>query len=147
MQNGLPLKLIIVADLHSLRVYEATGVKVKGQIDGLSLSLHKEHRHEQGVYKPGNRISLMPGSAFEPHSPEKDLERLETAKLMADHLDKMITENSKYNNAELFVIAEPKLLGCLKQQFSKNLQKLISKTIPKDLAHHKLQDVERSVFG
>lgn len=145
MRNRLLLKLIAVVDLNKLRLYEAQAIKITEQIEELPLAVRKEHRHQQGSYQLGGGHLPTPGSAFEPHTSGKDLELLETAKIVAHHLDKKAVQENKYQ--ELIVIAEPKLLGHLKQQFSKNLKKIISKEVPKDFSHQKEEDIERCIFG
>jgi len=139
------LKLIAVVDLNKLRLYEAQSIKITEQIEELPLAVHKAHRHQQGAYQSGGGSAPTAGSAFEPHTSGKDLELLETAKIVASHLDKKVVQDHKYK--ELIVIADPKLLGHLKQKFSKNLKKVITKEIPKDFAHHEAEDIERCVFG
>lgn len=145
MKNKLLRKLIAVVNLNQLKLYEAQAIKITEQIEEMPLAIHKTHRHEQGSYQVGYHVSPNPGSAFEPHTSDKDIELLETAKIVAHHLDKKAMHDNKYQ--ELIIIAEPKLLGHLKQQFSKNLKKIISKEIPKDFAHQKTEDIERCIFG
>lgn len=141
MHNDLGLKLVAVVDLNRLRLYEARGVKILKKLEQLSLALHKEHRHEQGSY----RNFSGPSSAFEPHTSEKDLEHSKTAKIINQHLEKVVEQHNDYK--EVVIAAEPKMLGHIRQHLSPNLKKLVTKEIAKDFVHQDMSAIEHSIFS
>lgn len=141
MENDLGLKLIAVADLNKLRLYEAQGIKILKQLELLPLSLHKEHNHEQGLFKKG----FSPASAFEPHTSEKELEHDETAKIVTKHLEKVVARHNNYK--ELIITAESKLLGAIRKHLSNHLKQIITKELVKDLAHQDMKAIEHTVFS
>lgn len=141
MGNNLGLKLIAVMDLNKLRLYEAQGLRINKKIEELPLAIHKEHRHQHGQYQTGAGSI----SSFEPHTSEKNLEHQETAKIITKHLDKVMSSNAEYK--ELMIAAEPKTLGFVRQYLSKNLQKLVTKEIVKDLVHKNMSEIEKVFFS
>lgn len=141
MNNDLGIKLIAVVDLSRLRLYEAKGIKIINTLEELALSVHKEHRHEKGSYHG----SSSPNSAFEPHTATKDLEHQEAARIVVDHIDKIISHNADYK--ELFIAAEPKTLGQIRSHLTKRLKKIVGKEIHKDFAHNNIHDIEHAFFS
>ncbi len=141
MTNDLGLKLIAVVDAHTLRAYEEKKKKITRKIEKVSIEFHKEHNHEQGSYQKGSG----PSSSFEPHSQEKTIEKEEAAKLAVINLDRIATEHHDYK--ELIIVAEPKMLGAIRHHLSPRLKKILSRELPKDLAHHDMAAIGQIVFA
>ena len=141
MNNGFGLKMIAVIDQSRLRLYEAKGLKITKKVEELSISAHKEPRHEKGSFHKAS----VPGSAFEPHTSISDIEHQATAKIAVGHLDKLLTHNNEYK--ELMIAAEPKTLGCIRSELTGHLKKILTKEIVKDLAHKEMREIEQIFFS
>lgn len=140
MTSNLGLKLIAVIDLNKLRLFEAQGIKINKKIEELPLSIHKEHRHEKGNYQRGSN----PGSAYEAHTPGRELEYQETAKIISQHLEKVMV-SPEYK--ELMIAADSKTIGHLRQTLSPHVKKTVTKEVIKDLAHHDMAAIEEIFFS
>ncbi|MGI4775628.1 MAG: host attachment protein [Janthinobacterium lividum] len=140
MNNDLGVKVIAVVDLSRMRIYEAKGIKILKQVEELTLSAHKNHRHEKGSFHKSSS-----SSAFEPHTSTKDLEHHNAAKAVADYLEKLFSTNHNYK--ELLIAAEPKTMGHIRGQLNNNLKKLVTKELLKDFAHHDMQTIEHAFFS
>ncbi|AFE49281.1 host attachment protein [Rickettsia prowazekii] len=140
------LKLIAVIDSKHMMLYDALGIKITTNKPlKLTLDLEEHHHHRekrQSLYQ--NKST--PGSLFEPHTSLKDIEHKEAARSVIKHLEKVTTANqAKYK--ELIIIAEPKMLGCVRQELTSGLKKIVTKEIAKDLVQHNVDAVERAVFA
>ena len=69
-------------------------------------------------------------SASEPHTPPEQVEEECFARELADELERGRTGN-RYER--LCIIAPPRFLGRLREAMSKELEKLVSQSVPKDL--------------
>ncbi|RYE05873.1 MAG: hypothetical protein EOP33_01255 [Rickettsiaceae bacterium] len=141
MNNDLGIKIIAAIDLGRMRIYEAKGIKILKQVEELTLSVHKNHRHEKGSFHKTSSSS----SAFEPHTSTKDLEHQEAARAVANYLEKLFNDNHDYK--ELLIAAEPKTMGHVRNQLNNNLKKLVTKELLKDFAHHDIHKIEHAFFA
>jgi len=133
-------KLIAIIDLSKLRLYEAQGLRITKEVEQLPLSVHKEHRHNKGLYQQ----PLTTTAGYDSHADLKEMQYNETAKIITSHLDKFINENTSFK--ELIIAAEPKMLGFIRSNLSNNLKKIVSDEIIKDLANHDMAAIQRTVF-
>lgn len=146
MVSTAPLKLIAVIDSKQMMLYDAQGVKITTNTPlKLSLDLEEHHHHRekrQSLYQ--NKST--PASLFEPHTSLKDIAHKEAARSVIKHLEKVTTaDQAKYK--ELIIVAEPQMLGCVRQELKNGLKKMITKEIAKDLVQHSVDAVERAVFS
>ncbi|CEO17637.1 Protein required for attachment to host cells [Rickettsia monacensis] len=133
MVSTAPLKLIAVIDSKQIMLYDAQGVKITTNKPlKLSLDLEEHHNHREKRQSPYQNKS---GSLFEPHTSLKDIEHKEAARSVIKHLEKVTTaDQAKYK--ELIIVAEPQMLGCVRQELKNGLKKMITKEIAKDLVQH-----------
>jgi protein required for attachment to host cells len=145
MTNDLGVKLIAVASSVKMVLYEATGIKVTKKLEELPVTSEAHHHHNAEKSQSYYHKKSAPLSLFEPHSSVKDLEYSEAAKRIVEVLEKKINNNISHYN-KLIIIAEPKMLGSIRQALSKNLQKIIYKEIAKDLVDEDIKFIEKSIF-
>ncbi|HJD58285.1 MAG TPA: host attachment protein [Rickettsia endosymbiont of Ceroptres masudai] len=146
MLSTAPLKLIAVIDSKQMMLYNAQGVKITNNKPlKLALDLEEHHHHRekrQSLYQNQS----TPGSLFEPHTSLKDIEHKEAARSVIKHLEKVTaTDQAKYK--ALIIVAEPQMLGYVRQELKNGLKKMMTKEIAKDLVQHSADAVERAVFS
>lgn len=146
MNNTVALKLIAVIDSKQMMLYDAQGVKITNNKPlKLALDLEEHHHHRekrQSLYQSKS----TPGSLFEPHTSLKEIEHKEAAKSAIKHLEKAVNhDQAKYK--ELIIVAEPQMLGSIRQEVKNGLKKMITKEIAKDLVQHNAGTIERAVFS
>ena len=146
MVSTASLKLIAVIDSKRMMLYDAQGVKITTN-KPLKLSLDlEEHRHHREKRQSLYQHKFTPGSLFEPHTSLKDIEHKEAARSVIKHLEQVTAaDQGKYK--ELIIVAEPQMLGCIRQELKNGLKKMITKEIAKDLVQHSVDAVERAVFS
>ncbi|ABV73428.1 hypothetical protein A1E_02415 [Rickettsia canadensis str. McKiel] len=141
-----PLKLIAVIDSKHMMLYDAQGVKITTN-KPLKLSLYlEEHHHHRKKRQSFYQNKSTPGSLFEPHTSLREIEHKEAAKSVIKHLEK-IARNNQAKYKELIIVAEPQILGCIRQELKNGLKKMITKEIAKGLVQHSVDAVERAVFA
>ncbi|AFB21029.1 host attachment protein [Rickettsia canadensis] len=141
-----PLKLIAVIDSKHMMLYDAQGVKITTN-KPLKLSLYlEEHHHHRKKRQSFYQNKSTPGSLFEPHTSLREIEHKEAAKSVIKHLEK-IARNDQAKYKELIIVAEPQILGCIRQELKNGLKKMITKEIAKGLVQHSVDAVERAVFA
>jgi protein required for attachment to host cells len=145
MINDLGIKLVAVANSIRMVLYEASGIKVTNKLTELPIVPEVHHHHNIEKSQSYYHKKSAPLSLFEPHSPAKDLEYHEAAQKVAEILEEKINNNIPHYN-KLIIIAEPKMLGAIRQALSKNLQKIIYKEIAKDLVNEDIKFIEKSIF-
>ncbi|AAU03932.1 host attachment protein [Rickettsia typhi] len=140
------LKLIAVIDSKHMMLYDALGIKITTN-KPLKLTLDlEEHHHHREKRQSFYQNKSTPGALFEPHTSLKDIEHKEAARSVIKHLEKITTANqTKYK--ELIIIAEPQMLGYIRQKLTSGLKKIVTKEIAKDLVQHNVGAVERAVFA
>ena len=142
---------IIAADSSRARFLQVAGrerlVEVEdmlnpgGRMDDSELTTDAQPRlsGHGGMGKPGGRTTSGPGSDREGTSAQEHETEL-FAKRIGDYLDKARTQN-RYD--ELVVVAPPKFLGLLRKKLGKEVEKLVSDEVPKDLSWFNTRDLER----
>ena len=143
MRNDLGIELIAVINSVKVILYEAKGIKITKPLGELSIVLEKHH-HKQEKAESHYQKRSAPGSLFEPHSSPKDLEYHEAAHNVSKILEEKINNNPDYT--KLIIVAEPKMLGCLRKLISNKLKKIIYKEVVKDLVGQDMNFIEKSVF-
>ena len=96
---------------------------------------------EQGADRPGRSFSSVgPGrSSYE----ITDWHELEESRFATDVAKDINTAAHNNSFKRLIVVAPPKILGELRQEFSPEAQKKIGAEINKDLTNHSIQDIEK----
>ena len=145
MENDSNLKLIAVVNSVKCILYEAKGLKIIKELEEFALVSEQHHHHKQEKTESHYQKKSTPGSLFEAHSAPKDLEYHEGAKTASEILEKKINDSSHYKT--LIIVAEPKMLGYIRQSISNNLRKIITKEIAKNLVGHDLSIIEQTVFS
>ncbi len=144
MENNLGIKLIAVISSVEMILYEAKGIKILKELEKLPIVFEKHHHHKQEKTESHYQKKNTPGSLFEPRSAPKDIEYYEAAKKASVILENKISNNLDYKR--LIIVAEPKMLGYIRQSISNNLKKIIYKEITKNLVGQDIQDIQQSVF-
>lgn len=134
---------IIVADTARARIFSSE--KDTGSLNEIETLAHPESRiHEQEL------TSDLPGRAFDSqgagrHAMGQDVdpkkhEAIVFAKTVADHLD-AARKQGKYH--QLVIVAAPAMLGLIRDNMSKDTQKLVIEEINKNLAQHTTEDIRQ----
>jgi len=144
MENNLGIKLIAVISSVEMILYEAKGIKILKELEKLPIVFEKHHHHKQEKTESHYQKKTTPGSLFEPRSAPKDIEYYEAAKKASVILENKISNNLDYKR--LIIVAEPKMLGYIRQSISNNLKKIIYKEITKNLVGQDIEDIQQSVF-
>lgn len=144
METDFGITLIAVISSVEMILYEAKGIKILKELEKLPIVFEKHHHHKQGKTESHYQKKTTQGSLFEPHSAPKDIEYYEAAKKASEILEKKINNNLDYKR--LIIVAEPKMLGYIRQSISNNLKKIIYKEITKNLVGQGIQDIQQSVF-
>lgn len=145
MKDNLSLKLVAVIDSVRMILYDAKGVKIISKALELALTSEKHHHHNKEKRDSHYQNKSSPGSLFEPHTAPKDLEQHEAAKMVSEYLEKIINDiQNKYKS--LIIVADPKMLGHVRQTLSNNLKKIVEKEFAKDLINHSSKSIEQIIF-
>jgi protein required for attachment to host cells len=100
---------------------------------------HPRFSGHGGVGKPGAHATGGPGSdRQEPAAAEHYTELF--AKRVGEYLDKA---RMKHRYDRLHLIAPPKFLGQLRKELDKEVQKLVTEELPKDLSWLNAREMER----
>src|SRR6267142_3895962 len=100
---------------------------------------HPRFSGHGGVGKPAAHSTGGPGSDREEMSATEHFTEL-FAKRLSDYLDKARTAH-RYDR--LHLIAPPKFLGQLRKELGKEVQKLVTEELPKDLSWLDARDIAR----
>jgi protein required for attachment to host cells len=149
MQSNLGIKLIAVLDINTLKLYQARGLKITREIGKYHIHSDINHRPEkhEGTFHRGSG----PSSSFDPHTAPKDIEYQESSRAAEEFIEAGIVSDSEYN--ELIIVADPKMLGFIKQDLNSKLKKIIkvrqivTREIKKDLVNHDIEAIEKAVFA
>ena len=146
MKSTAPLKLIAVIDSKQMMIYDAKGFKITNT-KPLKLSFDlEEHYHQREKKQSFCQNKSSPRSLFGAHTSLKEIEHKEAARIVIKHLEKVAgADPAKYK--ELIIVAEPQMLGCIRQELKNSLKKMITKEIAKDLVQHSVCAIERAVFS
>lgn len=140
MRDDFGVKLIAVIDRFHLILYEAKGLKIQSGPQEVDLPFskhHKKEKHEGFFHKRSE-----PGGAFEPHTSPTEIDEINSAKIITEHLETII---SKYH--DLIILAGPKMLGHIRQHLNGALKQRLTKEINKDMVGQHKEDIERVVFS
>ena len=124
---------ILVANQSEARLLEYRGPHEE-------MELIREIPHPEGRLKEKDLVSDRPGkelrramNANHAYDPQVSAEQHES-QLFAKQLGDMLERERAQNHFDdLAVVAPPQFLGILRKFFSKNLEKKVSRAIPKDL--------------
>ena len=137
-------KLIALVDSYHIILYEALDSQVtSGPTDpGLAFPHHNRPEKAHGSYNKSYGYNI---SASDPHTMPKEVDQNNTARVICEHLETLLADPSDYD--EFTLIAEPRMLGCMREHMSKNVKKKLTQEIHKDLMKGKKEDIESAVFG
>jgi protein required for attachment to host cells len=96
-----------------------------------------------GMGKPGGDSNSGPGSDRQETSPTEHAVEI-FAKQIGDYLDKARNDH-RYDR--LHLVAPPKFLGQLRKELGKEVQKLVTEELPKDLSWLDARDLEKKLLG
>ena len=144
MENNLYMKLIVVANSIKLALYKAKGIKIIKDSEEFIVISEKHHHHNKDKIESHYQKKSAPRSLFEPQSSPKDIEYLEAAKKISEIIEQKINDDK--NCKELIIVADPKLLGFIRQSTNNNIKKLVSKEIQKNLVDQDINIIEKNVF-
>jgi protein required for attachment to host cells len=143
MVNSLGLKLVVVLDINTLKLYEAQGIKINREIAIYEIKPDVNHRSEKG--EGFNQKKSTPSSYYDPHTSAKDLEHQESSRLAISYIEQVYQGNADFK--ELIIVADPKMLGFIRKDLSQQLKKVVVKEISKDLVNHSSQSIEKAIFS
>lgn len=143
MAKNSSKKLIAVLDIRILKLYEAEGIKILNLIK--QNTIHSDVDHKQLRHKGFRKQKYGQPPFYDPHSIPKDLEYLESAQKATNSIKKFVVKNKVYN--QLFLVANPKMLGYLRKTIDNNLKSLLIKEVPKNLIKHSMLDIEKILFS
>ena len=129
--------LIVVADAARARLFK-TEVKITdiSELDELS---HPESRLRDRELGSGTPVrSANQKGSFQPRTFPKDYEEQSFAKELGKHI-KALHNNIHFE--ELILIASPRFLGMLRNELDSTLDKLVSKSINKELLQAGVDDI------
>ena len=148
MQNKSQTSLVAVVNSIKMFLYEAKNHKITKQLRVDMIVEEKHHHHNTHERRDSGYAKMSsPGSMFAPHSDPKDVEYNEAAHAAVEILEKEFLINSSGNYKELFIVAEPKILGCMRQVMSSNLKKAVGKEISKNLVNHEMDYIDKIIFN
>lgn len=146
MENCLNPKLIAVINSVQLMLCEAQGLKVSTNFQEFPLVIEK-HRHHNKIKRDSHfQKKSVSSSLFEPHSISTNIEYQEAAREAAGILEKKVQNKPGYYK-QLIIVAEPKMLGYLRQLVSNHLKQIIQKEIPKNLVGQDKKIIEKAIFA
>ena len=96
-----------------------------------------------GMGKPGGHSTSGPGSDRQEMKATEHATEL-FAKRVSEYLDKARTAH-RYDR--LHVVAAPKFLGQLRKEFGKEVEKLVTSELPKDLSWLDARDLEKRLLS
>ena len=143
MVNSLGLKLVVVLDINTLKLYEAQGIKINREIAVYELKHDINHRPEKG--EGFNQKKSTPSSYYDPHTPAKDLEHQESSRLAISYIEQAYEGNTDFK--ELIIVADSKMLGFIRKSLSQKLKEIVAKEVSKDLVNHSAQSIEKAIFS
>lgn len=104
---------------------------------------HPRFSGHGGVGRPGASTTSGPGSDRQEMSATEHATEL-FAKRVSEYLDKA---RSAHRYDRLHVVAPPKFLGQLRKELGKEVQKLVTEELPKDLSWLNPRDLESQLLG
>ena len=127
------IKLIAVFNSFHFELYETDHTHITKGPEAIHLDFAKHN------------ISDKHSGPFEPHTMPHDLEHHNAAKMITEYLEVMLKDKHKYK--ELIIIGDPKTLGFVRQHIGYNSEKIMTKSIAKNLVHQDKKHIEHAVFA
>jgi protein required for attachment to host cells len=135
----MPTTWIVAADASRARILQVADRERLVEVDNL---VNPEGRlHNRELTTDANPRLHGPGGLSareEPKAVEHTVEMF--SKRIGDYLEKARTDR-RYER--LVVVAAPKMLGQLRQEFGKEVEKLVLDEVPKDLSWFNAREIER----
>jgi hypothetical protein len=132
---------IVVASREEVRIFSRVGrahIKLERDIGNpLGRLKNQDLESDKAGAANDNRIRGRPAYSTEESAKERALK--DFYREVCDQLDHAC---STHEFDSLVIIAEPRLLGYLRGMFSKNVERAISETIPKDLSSERDSEIE-----
>jgi protein required for attachment to host cells len=143
MQNNFGYKAVAVLDMNKMKLFKAEGLKITEEIG--QFHLHDEEKSHPDKHE-NLRDSRFGLSAFhDPHTSKKDIDLSDSSRIAIGHINHLFASDSSYK--ELYIVADSKLLGHIRQTLNGNLKKLVAKEVNKDLINHSIKDIEKALFA
>ena len=145
MKNEFGITLIVVTNSVKIVLYEAQGIEIIKKLKGFPKIIEKQTHNKLKKSEGHYAKKSSPESLFEPHSLPKDLEYKEAAKNIVNILEQEIVNNPLYKH--LIIVANAKMLGCIRKFLGKNLKTLLDREVVKDIVDEDMKFIEHAVFG
>jgi protein required for attachment to host cells len=112
----------------------------------LAVEEHKDPpTHAQGSDAPGRAYASVGwGRSAVGETDWHELEKERFAALIAERINKAALSEAF---RQIVIVAPPKILGDLRDAFTKETESKIVAEIPKDLTHHSIADIERLLIA
>lgn len=141
----MPTTWVIAADASRARIFEVLGQQQA--VHEIETFVHRESREKDRDLRtdaPGRYGSgpQMTGHAETARSDASDHEALVFSREIGNYVEAARTQN---RFEQLCLMAPPKFLGLLRQNLSKDAQRLVGREIPKDISWFDSADAERYV--
>ncbi len=132
--------ILLVADSAKAKIYRIKNFKVDALVKDIkasdTINVHKQQRIKDNFY---HKASLQ-SHFFDPRSNIKQINRKNFSKEISHSLLGLYKENPFKG---LFIIAEPKILGDLRQDLDPLLLNILCKEEPKDLSNLTKEQIEK----
>ena len=134
---------IVAADSSRARIFEMHGLQEPvREIEDFANPAGREQDHELGRDARGRyygRGEHQQAHTAQPHIDEVEHQTELFSKRVGEYLDQACVEH-RYD--KLCLIAFPKFLGLLRQNLSKEAQRLVEDEVPKDISKLEARDIE-----
>ena len=132
---------IIVASRDEVRIFSRVGrghIKLERDIGNpLGRLKNQDLKSDKAGAANDNRIWGRPAYSTEESAKERALK--DFYREVCDQVDHAL---SSHKFERLVLIAEPRLLGYIRGMLSKNVERSVTQTIPKDLSAERVQEIE-----
>lgn len=137
-------RFILLADAHKALFLETDGLKISNVLGRHSIE-ELGITHNRPENKEGLNYKTSAGSHFfDPHSDAKEVERSQFAHKIGAMASEVVW-NEKYD--EVFIVAEPKMLGELKSHLTDFTRERVTKEISKNLLKEDLDKIQATIFA
>jgi protein required for attachment to host cells len=128
---------VIVADSARARIFAShSALRHLEEVEGFA---HPEaHKSNRDLASDSAGKSVDQHGALESATSPKAHEAENFARMLAQHLKDL---HNQQHYEQLVLIAPPQFLGLLNKQLPKPLDKLVTKTVDKDLTTHSIEDI------
>jgi protein required for attachment to host cells len=132
--------ILLVADSSKAKIYKVKNFRVESLVEDIKASdtikIHKQPRVKDNFYQKASLQSHF----FDPRSQIKQINRKNFSKEISHSLLRLYKEKP-FNS--LFIIAEPKILGDLRQELDPVLLNVICKEEAKDVSNLTKEQIEK----